>query len=53
MVLVAVLENGWLEGELAAKLGQVLNLNGRNGLERQLVGTLAKATLSVYTPTEV
>ena len=35
-------ENGWDEDELAAKLGRVLDLNGRrNGLESQLVGILA------------
>jgi hypothetical protein len=39
-----VLENGWGKDELAAKLGRVLDLNGRrNGLERQLLGILAEA----------
>ena len=48
MVLVAVLDNGWGEDELAAKLGRVLDLNGRrNGLERQLVGILAEAIQAV------
>jgi hypothetical protein len=43
MVLIAVLENRWSEDELATRLGQVLDLNGRrNGLERQLVGILAE-----------
>jgi hypothetical protein len=43
MVLVAVLENGWGEDELAAKLGRVLDLNGRrNRLESWVVGILAE-----------
>jgi plasmid stability protein len=43
MVLVAVFENRRGPDELAAKLGHVLDLNGRrNGLERQLVGILAE-----------
>jgi hypothetical protein len=41
MVLMAVLDYRWGEEELAAKLGCVLDLNGRkNGLESQLVSTL-------------
>jgi hypothetical protein len=48
MVLVAVLENGWGEDELAAKPGRVLDLNGRrDGLESQLVGILAEAIQAV------
>ena len=47
-VLVAVLENGWGEDELAAKLERVLDMNGwRNGLESQLVGILAEAIQAV------
>jgi hypothetical protein len=43
VVLVVVLENGWGEDELAANLGQVLDLNRQtSGLERQLVGILAE-----------
>ena len=45
---VAVLENGWGEDELAAKLGRVLDLNGRrSGLETQLVGISAEAIRAV------
>ena len=48
MVLVAVLENGWGEDELTAKLGRALDLNGwRNGLESQLVAILAEAIQAV------
>jgi len=48
MVLVAVLDNRWGEEELAAKLGRVLDLNGRrNGLERPTVGILAQAIQAV------
>jgi hypothetical protein len=48
MILVAVLENGWGEDELAAKLGRVLDLNRRrNGLGSQLVGILAEAIQAV------
>jgi hypothetical protein len=48
MVLVAVFENRWAPDELAAKLGQVLDLNGRrNGLERQLVSILVAAIQAV------
>jgi hypothetical protein len=44
MVLIAVLENGWGEDELAAKLRRVLDLNGRkNGLESLLVNIQAEA----------
>jgi hypothetical protein len=47
-VLVAMLENGWGEDELAPKLGRVLDLNRwRLGLESQLVGILAEATQAV------
>ena len=48
MILVTVLENGWSEDELAAKLERVLDLNARrNGLESQLVGILAEAIQAV------
>ena len=54
MALVAVLENGWGEGELAAKPGRVLDLNGwRNGLQGQLVSIPTEATPPVYAATEV
>jgi hypothetical protein len=48
MILVAVFENGWAPDELAAKLGRVLDLNGRrNGLDSRLVGILAEAIQAV------
>jgi plasmid stability protein len=48
MALLAVLDNGRDEDELAAKLGHVLDLNRRrNGLESQLVGILAEAIQAV------
>ena len=48
MILVAVLENGWGEDELVAKLGRVLDLNGRrNELERRVVCILVGAIRTV------
>jgi hypothetical protein len=48
MILVAIFENGWAPDELAAKLGRVLDLNGRrNGLDSRLVGILAEAIQAV------
>lgn len=48
MVLAAVFENGQGPDYLAAKLGRVLDLNGRrNGLESQLVSILAETIQAV------